>query len=73
LRNRARPVFEHAGNRGSIIVAEIESNDDASEAIAALEFIGTVESAFGTPITGVNMLTPLRLHPMGGESDGFAS
>jgi CRISPR/Cas system CSM-associated protein Csm3 (group 7 of RAMP superfamily) len=73
LVNRARPVFEHAGNRGSVIVAEIESNDDVSEAIAALEFIGTIESAPGTLITGVNMLTPLRLHPMGGKSHGTSS
>lgn len=66
MKNQERPTFSSAGNSGSILTAKVEAGDNVSEAIAALGLLGTVEMTGGLPITGVNMLVPIRGHPMGG-------
>jgi hypothetical protein len=65
-RNVERPIFS-SGNNGSILVAKVEGEGEVTKAIAALEFLGTVEMVGGIPITGVNMLAPLEEHPMRGR------
>lgn len=66
MRNRERPKFSSVGNSGSILVARVEGDGDITRAIAALRFLGTVEMVEEMPITGVNMLVPIKGHPMGG-------
>jgi hypothetical protein len=66
-RNMERPIFSLSGNNGSILVAKVEGEGEVTKVISALEFLGTVEVAGGVPVTGVNMLSPLREHPMGGR------
>lgn len=65
--NRERPTLK-ASNPGSVVVARI-SNEASMEEIAKLAFLGTVERAVGFSIAGVNMLTPLNGHVMGGRSE----
>lgn len=68
VRNEERPTFSSAGNSGSILVARLEGEGgEALKAVAALGFLGTVEMAANTAITGVNMLVPIKNHPMVGE------
>ena len=55
-----------AGRPGCIYVAEVEGRGELEEAIAALHFLGTIEEVGGHPIPGLNLLTPLRGHPMAG-------
>ncbi|MBO3769588.1 MAG: hypothetical protein QXS51_04180 [Thermoproteota archaeon] len=67
MSNKERPTLK-ASNPGSVIVARV-SNGLSLEEIAKLVFLGTVEWAAGFAIVGVNMLTPLSSHAMGGESE----
>ncbi len=55
-----------AGQPGCVYVAEVEDGGGLEEALTALSFLGTIEWIRGYPITGVNLLTPLRGHPMAG-------
>ena len=56
-----------AAHPGSIYMVEVEGGGgEFEEALAALRFLGTLEEADGHPITGLNLLTPLRGHPMEG-------
>lgn len=66
LKNVERPTFYPVGNSGTVLVAKLEKWVNATRTIAALEFLGTIEITQGIPIVGVNMLVPLRGHPMEG-------
>jgi hypothetical protein len=68
-RNMERPIFSLSGNNGSVLVAKVEGEGEVTKVIATLEFLGTVEVAGGVPVTGVNMLVPLKGHPMGGREE----
>lgn len=66
LKNIERPTLRPAANPGSILVAEV-SGGKVGEGLAALAFAGTIEVAGPFALAGVNMLTPLRGHPMAGS------
>lgn len=64
IRNKERPTFNSATNPGAIAIAKFKGE---SEALAILSFTGTIEQYSDSTITGVNMLTPMKGHPMAGE------
>lgn len=66
VRNTERPTFSPTGNSGSVLVANLVKGENACKAVATLGFVGTVESALGMKIVGVNMFGPLRGHAMEG-------
>lgn len=65
VRNEERPTLPSV-SQGSVAVAKV-SQDFNAEALAALGLAGTVESALGFALSCVNILTPLRGHPMEGR------
>lgn len=60
-KNSEKPSLWFAARPGSIAVAEYSCS---SIALAALSLLGTVECIGDTFFTGVNMLHPLRSHPI---------
>jgi CRISPR/Cas system CSM-associated protein Csm3 (group 7 of RAMP superfamily) len=63
LSNMEKPVLDHATSPGAVVVAKFMGD---MKALAVLRFLGTIEYSYDSYIVGVNMLTPLRGHPMMG-------
>lgn len=59
--NIEKPSVKFATRPGAIVTAEFTGS---SLALAALSLLGTVERLNNTLITGVNMLSPVRSHPI---------
>jgi len=64
--NAERPSVKSA-LPGSILIGRVEGSGNIPRILAILGFVGTIEHGQGFFITGVNIITPLRRHPMGGE------
>ena len=63
--NSERPSVKSA-LPGSILIGKVTGGGDISRTLAILGFVGTIEYGQGFFITGVNIITPLRRHPMEG-------
>jgi len=63
--NAERPSVKSA-LPGSILIGRVSGGGDIARALAILGFVGTIERGQGFFITGVNIVTPLRGHPMEG-------
>jgi hypothetical protein len=65
-KNVERPTVKSA-LPGSILIGRVTGSGDIARALAILGLVGTIEHGQGFFITGVNIITPLKGHPMGGE------
>jgi len=63
--NSERPSVKSA-LPGCILIGRVTGGGDIARALAILGFAGTIEHGQGFFITGVNIMTPLRGHPMEG-------
>lgn len=63
LKNEERPTFSDVPSCGSIAVCFFSGE---AEALVPLGLVGTTEKVGSFTITGVNMLMPIKGHPMGG-------
>lgn len=69
-RNIEKPMLTTASQPGTVFLAKLK-RENCAKALAALSLVGTIEPVgwYGGEhlyITGVNMLTPLRTHPLVG-------
>jgi hypothetical protein len=67
MRNNVERPSIKAALPGSILIGKVAGSGNIARALAILGLIGTVARGQEFFITGVNMITPLKGHPMGGE------
>jgi hypothetical protein len=62
--NIRRPIFEHVASEGCIAVGSITGGGNIPQSLAILSLIGyPIKISENYMLTGVNMLTPIQIHP----------
>jgi len=67
MKNNAERPSVKSALPGSMLIGRVTGSGDIARALAILGFVGTIEYGQGFFSTGVNIITTLRRHPMGGE------
>jgi len=67
MRNNAERPSVKSALPGSVLIGRITGSGDIAGALAIIGLVGTIEHGPGFFATGVNIITPLRGHPLGGE------
>jgi len=66
IKNNAERPSVKSALPGSILIGRVTGGGDMPRALAILGFAGTIEYGREFFVTGVNIITPLRRHPMEG-------
>lgn len=64
--NVRRPIFDDVVSEGSIVTAKINVKNDTPMALAILSIVGYPIDLNNYIFTGLNILTPIQIHPLGG-------
>jgi len=67
MRNNVERPSVKSALPGSILIGRVTGSGNIASALAILGLVGTIEHGQEFFITGVNIITPLKGHPMGGE------
>lgn len=68
--NVRRPVFTNITSEGGIVVGYVNAKQDTIMALTLLSIVGYPVKVYEYVFTGLNILTPLQIHPISGGKGG---